>query len=38
VAPVVSQWANDVKRTGADPAAILDSLKQNLNRYKAALP
>jgi TRAP-type transport system periplasmic protein len=38
VAPVVSQWSNDVKRTGAEPVAVLDALKQSLNRYKAALP
>jgi TRAP-type C4-dicarboxylate transport system substrate-binding protein len=38
VAPVVSQWSNDVKRTGAEPVAVLDALKQSLNHYKAALP
>ena len=38
VAPVVGQWSNDVKRTGAEPAAVLDALKQSLNHYKAALP
>jgi TRAP-type transport system periplasmic protein len=38
VAPVVGQWSTDVKRTGLDPSAVLDALKQSLNRYKAALP
>jgi TRAP-type C4-dicarboxylate transport system substrate-binding protein len=37
IAPVVNQWSGDVKRTGLDPAAVLDALKQSLNRYKAAL-
>jgi len=37
VAPVVGQWSGDVRRSGLDPGAVLDALKQSLNRYKAAL-
>jgi len=38
VAPVVDEWAKDVKtKTGQDPKAVLDSLKQHLAKYKAAM-
>jgi TRAP-type transport system periplasmic protein len=37
VAPVESQWEGDVKKAGQDPKAVMDSLKQNLVKYKAAL-
>jgi len=38
VAPVVDEWARDVKaKTGQDPKAVLDSLKQHLVKYKAAM-
>src|SRR5665647_451602 len=37
VAPVEVQWANDVKKAGHDPKAVMDSLKQSLAKYKAAL-
>jgi hypothetical protein len=37
VAPTEAQWASDVKKTGQDPKAVMDSLKQNLVKYKAAL-
>ena len=37
VAPVTDQWGNDLKKTGADPKAVLDGLHQSLARYKAAL-
>lgn len=37
VAPVTDQWGNDLKKTGADPKAVLDGLHQSLARYKATL-
>ncbi|HEX6363173.1 MAG TPA: TRAP transporter substrate-binding protein [Albitalea sp.] len=37
VAPVENTWANDVKKVGADPKQVLDSLRQNLAKYKSAL-
>jgi TRAP-type C4-dicarboxylate transport system substrate-binding protein len=37
VAPVESQWAADAKKTGEDPAAILNALKQSLVKYKSGL-
>jgi TRAP-type C4-dicarboxylate transport system substrate-binding protein len=38
VAPTEAQWAKDVKdKSGQDPKAVLDSLKQTLVKYKAAL-
>ena len=37
VAPVTEQWANDVKKTGADPKQVLDGLHQSLVKYKSAL-
>lgn len=38
VAPVVDEWARDLKaKTGQDPQAVLDTLKQQLVKYKAAM-
>jgi TRAP-type C4-dicarboxylate transport system substrate-binding protein len=37
VAPVEAQWANDVKKTGQDPAAVLSAFKQSLAKYKSGL-
>jgi TRAP-type C4-dicarboxylate transport system substrate-binding protein len=37
VAPVETQWANDVRKAGYDPQAVLGALKQSLAKYKAAL-
>ena len=37
VAPVAEQWAKDAAKTGADPKQVLDSLRQSLVKYKAAL-
>jgi TRAP-type C4-dicarboxylate transport system substrate-binding protein len=37
VAPVESEWAASVKKTGHDPKQILDSLKADLVKYKSAL-
>ncbi|MEQ1660925.1 MAG: C4-dicarboxylate ABC transporter, partial [Hylemonella sp.] len=38
VAPVEGEWAKDLKdRTGQDPKAVLDSLKQQLVKYKAGM-
>jgi len=37
VAPAEAQWADGVKKTGRDPAAVMKSLKENLAKYKAGL-
>jgi hypothetical protein len=37
VAPVTEQWAESVKKTGADPKQVLDALHQSLVKYKSAL-
>lgn len=37
VAPVEGQWAEGVKKAGADPKQVLDSLKQTLGKYKSSL-
>jgi TRAP-type C4-dicarboxylate transport system substrate-binding protein len=37
VAPVEVQWANDVKKTGQDPAAVMSAFKQSLAKYKSSL-
>ena len=37
VAPGEAQWAGDVSKAGGDPKAIMESLKANLAKYKAAL-
>jgi TRAP-type C4-dicarboxylate transport system substrate-binding protein len=37
VAPVEARWAEDVKKAGQDPKAVMDSLEKSLNKYKAAL-
>jgi TRAP-type C4-dicarboxylate transport system substrate-binding protein len=33
----VAQWAESVKKVGADPKQVMDSLKANLKKYDAAL-
>ena len=35
VAPAETQWANDARKAGYDPKAVLDGLKQSLTKYKA---
>lgn len=37
VAPVETQWAEGVKKAGADPKQVLDALKASLAKYKSAL-
>ena len=37
VAPVEVQWANDVKKTGQDPVAVMSAFKQSLAKYKSGL-
>jgi TRAP-type C4-dicarboxylate transport system substrate-binding protein len=37
VAPVTEQWSEGVKKAGADPKQVLDSLHQSLTKYKSAL-
>lgn len=37
VAPAEAKWAEDVKKAGQDPKAVMDSLQKNLVKYKAAL-
>lgn len=37
VAPVEAQWAESVKKAGQDPKKVMDSLKDELARHKAAL-
>ena len=37
VAPVTDQWAEGVKKVGADPKQVLDGLHQSLSKYKSAL-
>jgi len=37
VAPTETQWANDVRKAGYDPKAVLDSLKKSLAHYNAGL-
>jgi TRAP-type C4-dicarboxylate transport system substrate-binding protein len=32
-----AQWADSVKKAGQDPAKVMESLKANLVKYKAAL-
>jgi hypothetical protein len=34
---VEAQWADGVKKAGADPKQVLDSLKASLAKYKSAL-
>jgi hypothetical protein len=36
-APLEAQWGDAVKKAGQDPKAVMDSLKQNLVKYQAAL-
>ncbi len=35
VMPIETEWGKDVAKLGYDPKAVLDSLKQNLVKYKA---
>ena len=37
VAPVQKQWADEVKKRGEDPAAVMKALQQSLTKYKSAL-
>ena len=37
VAPVTDQWAEGVRKVGADPKQVLDALHQSLVKYKSAL-
>ncbi|MEO6659114.1 MAG: C4-dicarboxylate ABC transporter, partial [Burkholderiaceae bacterium] len=37
VVPAEVEWANSVKKLGYDPKAVMDSLKQELVKHKAAL-
>jgi TRAP-type C4-dicarboxylate transport system substrate-binding protein len=37
VAPAEKQWAEDVKKRGDDPAAIMNALRQTLAKYKSAM-
>jgi len=37
VAPVKQQWADEVKKRGDDPAAVMKALQQSLTKYKSAL-
>ena len=37
VAPGEAQWAEGVKKVGARPEAVMDSLKASLAKYKSAL-
>jgi TRAP-type C4-dicarboxylate transport system substrate-binding protein len=37
LAPMTEQWAEGAKKAGADPKQVLDSLQQNLVKYKSAL-
>jgi hypothetical protein len=36
-APGVNAWAESVKKVGQDPDKVMESLKANLVKYKAAL-
>jgi TRAP-type C4-dicarboxylate transport system substrate-binding protein len=36
-APGETQWAESVKKVGADPKQVMDSLKGSLTKYNAAL-
>jgi TRAP-type C4-dicarboxylate transport system substrate-binding protein len=37
VAPAEARWADEVKKAGADPVAVMKALKQSLNEHKAGL-
>jgi TRAP-type transport system periplasmic protein len=37
VAPAEKQWADDVKKRGEDPAAVMNALRQSLAKYKSAM-
>ena len=37
VAPVRQQWADEVKKRGDDPTAVMKALQQSLSKYKSAM-
>jgi TRAP-type C4-dicarboxylate transport system substrate-binding protein len=37
VAPAEKQWAEDVKKRGEDPTAVMNGLRQSLAKYKSAM-
>jgi TRAP-type C4-dicarboxylate transport system substrate-binding protein len=37
VAPVRQQWADEVKKRGDDPVAVMKALQQSLTKYKSAM-
>ena len=37
VAPAEKQWAEDVKKRGEDPVAVMKALRQTLAKYKSAM-
>jgi TRAP-type C4-dicarboxylate transport system substrate-binding protein len=37
VAPAEKQWAEDVKKRGEDPTAVMNALRQSLAKYKSAM-
>ena len=37
VAPVKQQWADEVKKRGEDPTAVMKTLQQSLSKYKSAM-
>ena len=37
VAPVEKQWADEVKKRGEDPTAVMKALQQSLSKYKSAM-
>jgi TRAP-type C4-dicarboxylate transport system substrate-binding protein len=37
VAPAEKQWAEDVKKRGEDPIAVMNALRQSLAKYKSAM-
>ena len=37
VAPVRQQWADEVKKRGDDPTAVMKALQQSLTKYKSAM-
>ena len=37
VAPAEKQWAEDVKKRGEDPVAVMKALRQSLAKYKSAM-
>ena len=37
VAPVKQQWADEVKKRGDDPVAVMKALQQSMSKYKSAM-